>query len=621
MQKKLDDSGKDAKAGDAANKADAASPYTLADPTEFARNMVKVGQQSQKLLSDFLKRQTGAAKEPLDPLNIAAPFMALMKAMTANPQAVIDAQFQLWKDFMGLWETSARRMMGSTVDPVVMPKPGDKRFKDKDWQENQVFDFIKQSYLLTANWMQDTVAKVEGVDDDTRKRVNFYTKQFADAIAPTNFILTNPEVLRTTLQSNGENLVKGLDNLLEDLERGKGQLSIRQSADAFRIGENIATTPGKVVFRNELLELLQFTPTTEQVYERPLLIFPPWINKFYIMDLRPENSFIKWLVAQGYTVFVASWVNPDRRLAKKTFEDYMREGIFAALDAVEQATGVRDPNVVGYCIGGTLLTATLGYMAATDDHRVNAATFWAAQADFSEAGDLTVFVDEAQLESMKQQMEAAGGVLEGSKMATTFNMLRANDLIWSFVINNYMLGKQPMPFDLLYWNSDTTRMPEATHLFYLRECYKDNNLAQGKMVLGGKKIDLTKVTIPVYLQSAKEDHIAPYRSIFKTTKLFKGPIKFILAGSGHIAGVINAPVAKKYQYWTNDKYDGDLKPYPKKVEDWIAGAKEQPGSWWPDWDAWLSKQSGKKIPARKPGDGKLKVIGDAPGSYVKIKAT
>jgi polyhydroxyalkanoate synthase len=612
MQKKLDDSGK---------PAETENPYTVGDPGEFARNMVKVGQQSQKLLGDFLKRQTQSGSEPLDPLNITAPFMSLMKAMAANPTALVEAQVALWKDFLGLWENTARRMLGGEADPVVAPAPGDKRFKDKDWQENQVFDFIKQSYLLTANWMQSTVSRVEGIDDDTRKRVSFYTKQFADAIAPTNFILTNPEVLRTTLQSNGENLVKGLDNLLEDLERGHGQLSIRQSADAFKIGENIATTPGKVVFRNELLELLQFNPTTDEVYERPLLIFPPWINKYYIMDLRPENSFIKWLVGQGYTVFVASWVNPDRRLAQKSFEDYMRDGIFAALDAVEQATGVKDPNVVGYCIGGTLLTATLGYMAATKDTRVNSATFWAAQADFSEAGDLTVFVDEAQLEALQKQMENAGGVLEGSKMATTFNMLRSNDLIWSFVINNYMLGKQPMPFDLLYWNSDTTRMPEKTHLFYLRECYKENNLAKGKMTLGGKKIDLTKVTVPVYLQSAKEDHIAPYRSIFKTTKLFKGPIKFILAGSGHIAGVINAPVAKKYQYWTNDAYDGELKPYPKKVEDWVAGAKEKPGSWWPDWDAWLGKQSGKKIPARKPGDGKLKTLGDAPGAYVKIKAT
>jgi polyhydroxyalkanoate synthase len=622
MKKKLDAAGKSAKPEkqDAPPVNGAASAYALADPSEFVRNMVRVGAQSQRLLADFIRRQTDGSKEPLDPLNIAGPLNALLKAMSAHPQAIADAQVELWQGFLGLWENTARKMLGGEgIAPVATPLPSDKRFRDKDWQENQIFDFIKQSYLLTANWMQSTVGKVEGLDDDARKRVSFYTKQFADAIAPTNFILTNPEVLRATLASNGDNLVKGLDNLLEDIERGKGQLSIRQSADAFRIGENIATTPGKVIFRNELLELIQYDPTTAEVYERPLLIFPPWINKFYIMDLRKENSFIRWLVDQGYTVFVASWVNPDRRLAMKTFEDYMREGIFAALDAVHDATGVRDPNVVGYCIGGTLLTATLGYMAAKGDDRVHSATFWAAQADFSEAGDLTVFVDDEQLEALHQQMENAGGVLEGSKMATTFNMLRANDLIWSFVINNYMLGKQPMPFDLLYWNSDTTRMPEKTHLYYLRECYKDNNLSRGKMTLGGVRIDLSKVTIPVYLQSAKEDHIAPFRSIFKSTKLFKGAIRYILAGSGHIAGVINAPAAKKYQYWTNDNF-GNGKPYPAKVEDWQAGAKEHHGSWWPDWDAWLSKLSGPKVPARAPGDGKLPTLGDAPGSYVKIKS-
>jgi polyhydroxyalkanoate synthase len=496
---------------------------------------------------------------------------------------------------------------------VVAPAPGDKRFRDKDWQENQVFDFIKQSYLLTANWLQSSIGNLEGVDPAQAKRVRFYTKQFADAISPSNFVFTNPEVLRLTMQTNGENLVKGLDHLLEDLDRGGGQLAIRQTADAFRVGENIALTPGKVIFRNELVELLQYDPATAEVYERPLLIFPPWINKFYILDLRQENSFIKWLTERGYTVFVASWVNPDRRLAQKTFEDYMRDGIFACLDAVEQATGVRDPNVVGYCIGGTLLASTLAYMAAGNDTRINSATFWAAQADFSEAGDLSVFVDDAQLEALQQQMENAGGVLEGGKMATTFNMLRANDLIWSFVVNNYLLGKEPMPFDLLYWNSDVTRMPEQTHLFYLREFYKNNALSRGKLEIGGRKLDLKKVKVPIYLQSAREDHIAPYRSVYKATKLYGGPVRFILAGSGHIAGVINAPAAKKYQYWTND----DL---PDTVDEWQQGAKEHPGSWWPDWDAWLSKLSGKKIPARKPGDGKLKPLGNAPGSYVKIKA-
>jgi len=589
--------------------------YRMGDPGEFARNMVRVGIQSQKLLADFFKRQAEkTGSEPLDPLNISGAFMELLRGMVADPAVVMEAQFDLWKNYMTLWERTARRMMGGDVEPIVTPAPGDKRFKDKEWQENQIFDFIKQSYLLTANWLQKTVAKVDdNLDPATRRRVEFYTKQFVDAVAPTNFVLTNPEVLRVTLQSNGENLVNGLNNLLEDLDRGEGQLSIRQTADAFTLGENIATAPGKVIFRNELIELLQYDPTTDEVYERPLLIFPPWINKFYILDLRPENSFIRWAVSEGYTVFVVSWVNPDRRLAKKTFEDYMRDGIFAALDAVRDATGVRDPNVIGYCIGGTLLAATLAYMAATKDTRVHSATFFAAQADFSEAGDLQIFIDDVQLEALEQQMGAAGGVLEGQKMATTFNMLRANDLIWSFVVNNYLLGKAPVPFDLLYWNSDTTRMPEATHLFYLREFYKNNALSAGKMKFGDVKLDLSKVHIPVYLQSAKEDHIAPFRSVYKSTRLFKGPVRFILAGSGHIAGVINPPAARKYQYWTNDNL-------PDTIEEWQAGAVEHPGSWWPDWNAWLSPLSGPKVPARKPGDGKLRTLGNAPGSYVKIKA-
>ncbi|MGA9796062.1 MAG: class I poly(R)-hydroxyalkanoic acid synthase [Rhizomicrobium sp.] len=609
---------------EAKSDANAADAYKIGDPGAFARNMVKVGAQSQQLLRDFARRQSAkSGNEPRDPLNLSGTFMELLRGMVADPGVVMEAQFQLWRDYMNLWDRTARRMMGADVEPVVAPASGDKRFKDRDWQENQVFDFIKQSYLLTANWMQDTVAKVDGkLDPKTQKRIAFYTKQFADAIAPTNFVFTNPEVLRTTLQSNGENLVKGLGNLLEDLERGDGQLAIRQSADAFTIGENIATAPGKVVFRNELIELLQFNPTTKDVYEKPLLIFPPWINKFYILDLKPENSFIRWAVGEGYTVFVVSWVNPDKKLAKKTFEDYMKDGIFEALTAVEKATGVSKINTIGYCIGGTLLSATLAYMAAKGDDRINSATFFAAQADFSEAGDLQVFIDDEQLEALKQQMDQAGGVLEGKKMGTTFNMLRANDLIWSFVVSNYLLGKEPAPFDLLYWNSDTTRMPEATHLFYLRQFYKDNALSKGKMSFDNVKLDLAKVKVPIYLQSAKDDHIAPFRSVYKSTRLFGGPVRFIIAGSGHIAGVINPPSAKKYQFWTNDNFGGEKgKSYPASVEEWQSGAKETPGSWWGDWDGWLSKLSGKKIPARKPGDGKLKVLGDAPGTYVKVKAS
>ncbi len=425
--------------GGAGADSPSADAYKIGDPGAFARNMVQVGIQSQQLLCDFLRRQTEKAGngEPLDPLNITSAFTELLRSMVADPSAIMEAQFQLWQDYMGLWERTARKMMGSAVEPMVAPAKGDKRFLDRDWQENQIFDFIKQSYLLTSNWMQETVAKAdEKLDPKTKKRIEFYTKQFADAIAPTNFVLTNPQVLRATLQSNGENLINGLNNLLEDLDRGHGQLSIRQSADAFKIGENIATAPGKVVFRNDLIELLQYDPATKDVYKTPLLIFPPWINKFYILDLKPENSFIRWASAQGYTVFVVSWMNPDKKLAKKTFEDYMREGIFAALEAVEAATGERKVNCIGYCIGGTLLSATLAYMAATGDDRVNSATFFAAQADFTEAGDLQIFVDDEQLNALKQQMDEAGGVLEGGKMATTFNMLRANDLIWSFVVSN-----------------------------------------------------------------------------------------------------------------------------------------------------------------------------------------
>ena len=589
------------------------------DTREFARNMLTVGVKSQKLVLDFIARMASRDEPgPIDPLNISGAMLSLAKAMGGDREAVVAAQTEWWNNFMILWESTARRMLGGDAPSVVEPAPGDRRFKSEEWRQNEIFDFIKQSYLLTANAMQEMVGKLNGLDEKERSRVAFYTRQFADALAPTNFPFTNPEVLKATVASNGENLVKGLDNLLADIERGQGELSIRQSADGFAIGENVATAPGKVVFRNQIMELLQYSPSTNEVYQRPLLIFPPWINKYYILDLRPENSMVRWLVGQGYTVFLVSWVNPDPDMAEKGFEDYMQDGIFAALEAVEKATGVRDPNCVGYCIGGTLLAATLAYMANKGDDRVHSATFWAAQTDFSEAGELSVFVDEAQLEALKQKMDSEGGVLPGSKMAGAFNMLRANDLIWSFVINNYLLGKQPMPFDLLYWNSDTTRMPEKLHLSYLRNCYKENALAQGKMKMAGVKLDLSKIKVPVYLQSAREDHIAPANSVFKSVNLFGGPVRFIIAGSGHIAGVINPPAARKYQYWTNDSFAG--KGGAKTIDAWKKGAKEHPGSWWPDWDAWLSKLSGEKIPARQPGDGDLKALGDAPGTYVKVKA-
>ena len=593
-----------------------ATELPLPDAAEFSRNLVKIAERSHKLVSDFLRRQADGtvAPGPTDPFHVGAAFLEMTRHMMSQPTRLVEANLRLWQDYLTLFQNAALKMMGQEAEPVIAPARGDKRFSHSDWDENQVFDFIKQSYLLTARWIQDTVRKVDGLDPKTAKKVDFYTRQFVDMMAPSNFVLTNPEVLRATLSSNGENLVCGLDHLLEDLERGKGQIAIRMTDEkAFEIGRNIAVTPGKVVFQNELIQLLQYEPVTEKVYRRPLLIVPPWINKFYILDLRQENSFIKWATEQGYTVFVISWVNPDERLAQRGFEDYMFEGPLAALDAIEAATGEREVNAIGYCIGGTLMGATLAYMAAKEDERIKACTFFAAQVDFSEAGELSIFIDEEQLESIEQTM-AKRGYLEANQMATTFNMLRANDLIWSFVVNNYLLGKDPFPFDLLYWNSDATRMPIAMHMFYLRECYQNNRLATpGGVTLGGVPIDLRKVKIPIYLQSSKDDHIAPYRSVFKATRLYSGPVRFMMAGSGHIAGVINHPDAKKYQHWLNDRK-------AKTVEEWMAGATEHAGSWWPDWHAWLSKQSGPMVKARVPGDGKLAPIEDAPGSYVKVRA-
>jgi polyhydroxyalkanoate synthase len=577
--------------------------------------MAHVAAKSQRLISSFLRRQAASQSETIDPLNIGSAFYSLFKQMAADPRKMVDVQFALWKDYLELWQRTARRAMGETASPMVKPARGDRRFSHPEWEQNQVFDYIKQSYLLTSNWIQRSVDDVEGMSPKDQARAAFYAKQFVDAMAPTNFVLTNPEVLQETMSTNGENLVRGLDNILQDIEQGGGNFKIRQTTDDFIVGKDIAVTPGKVIFRNSLFELLQYEPSTKEVHETPLLIFPPWINKFYILDLQPKNSFVRWAVDSGYTVFVVSWVNPSAKLAEKGFEDYMRDGIFAALDAVERATGQREVNTIGYCIAGTLLSATLAYISASGEYkdRIKSATFLAAQVDFSEAGELQVFIDDAQLDAMEKQMVRAGGVLEGAKMAMTFNMLRANDLIWSFVVNNYLMGKEPVPFDLLYWNSDTTRLPLKLHLSYLRRCYRDNALARAQMELAGERLDISKVKTPVFFQAAREDHIAPFASVYKGAKLFGGPVTFMLAGSGHIAGVINPPSSGKYQHWTNDKL-------PRALEEWMEGAKQHPGSWWPTWEKWLKSRSGSKIPAPQPGDGELKVLGSAPGTYVLVRA-
>jgi polyhydroxyalkanoate synthase len=595
---------------------DAAHEPKFPDPVELSRSMAQIAERSQRLVAEFLARQNPGKPEGIgmaDPLNVGGAFFEMTARMMADPARLVQAQLSLWNDYMTLWQRTAQRFLGQETEPVIEAPSGDRRFKDVAWSENTLFDFIKQSYLLTARWMQNTVKDVEGLDDKTARKVDFYTRQFVDAIAPSNFVLTNPEVLKATLDSGGENLVKGLSNLLDDLERGKGRLDIKMTDfEAFRIGENIGVTPGKVVYQNDLIQLIQYTPTTETVKRRPLLIIPPWINKFYILDLRPKNSFIRWAVEQGHTVFVISWVNPDERLAQKTFEDYMFEGPLAALDAMEQATGEREANVIGYCLGGTLLACTLAYMNAKGDDRFKSATYLVTMVDFAEAGELSVFIDEEQLAALEDRMREHG-FLQGRDMATTFNMLRANDLIWSFVVNNYLLGKDPFPFDLLYWNSDSTRMPAAMHSFYLRNMYQENRLVvPGGIELGGVPIDLYKVETPSFLLSTREDHIAPWRSTYSGTQIYKGPVRFTLSASGHIAGVVNPP-GSKYGHWQNTRT-------PKTPEKWLETATPVNDSWWPGWEKWISKYAGGQVPARIPGDRKLQVIEDAPGSYVRVRA-
>ena len=597
------------------DQQEAAKP--LLDPVELAQTMTQIAERSHGIVAQFLARQQEENHNSFgmsDPLNIGTAFLEMTKRLMVNPGKLMQAQVDLWSGYMQLWQNAAQRLMGIETPPLTEPSPDDRRFKDAAWQDNALFDFVKQSYLLTARWMQSTVRDVEGLDEKTAKKVDFYTRQFVDAMAPSNFLLTNPEVLRTTIETGGENLVRGLENLVEDMEAGKGSLAIRMTdPNAFEIGRNIALTPGKVVYQNDLMQLIQYTPTTAKVAQRPLLIMPPWINKFYILDLREKNSFIKWAVDQGLTVFVISWVNPDEHLATKTFEDYMQDGPLAALDAIKQATGEDKVNAIGYCLGGTLLASTLAYMATQKDERIASATYFTTMVDFKEPGELGVFIDEEQLTSLENRMNKKG-FLEGKAMATTFNMLRANDLIWSFVVNNYLLGKEPFPFDLLYWNADSTRMPAAMHSFYLRKMYQQNLLAKpGGITLRGTPIDLTKIKTPSFILSTKEDHIAPWKSTYAATQLYAGPVTFCLAGSGHIAGVINPPSQTKYGYWTNSKIE-------KTSDEWFAHAVQAEGSWWPAWRKWLQNFDGEQVKARTPGDGKLKPHEDAPGSFVKQRA-
>ncbi len=585
------------------------------DIEAFSRNVARMVEEGGKALAAYLKpREEGAIKPALadEITSVVKTLGQVADYWLSDPSRAVELQTSLGRAYLDLWASTMKRMTGEPAEPVVKADPRDKRFADPEWSSNQFYDFLKQTYLLSVDWANKLVDEAETLDPHTRQKAEFYIRQIANAMSPSNFVLTNPELMRETLTSNGENLARGMHNLAADIKAGHGDLKITQSDPSkFAVGKNLALTPGKVVFQNDLMQLIQYTPTTETVLKTPLLIVPPWINKFYILDLNPEKSYIKWCVDQGLTVFVISWVNPDERLAQKGFAEYMREGPIAALDVVAAITGEQTAHMIGYCVGGTLLAVTLAYLAATRQNRVASATFFAAQVDFRHAGDLQVFVDEEQISTLEQQMNERG-YLAGTKMANAFNMLRSNDLIWPYVINNYLKGKTPFPFDLLYWNSDATRIPAANHSFYLRNCYLNNLLSAGKMTIDNVALDLKKVKVPVYNLATREDHIAPAKSVALGCTFFGGPVKFVVSGSGHIAGVVNPPAKQKYQYWTGDT------PKDADIDSWMAKAKEHPGSWWPDWIDWIKSLNAETVPARKPGSDAYKPIEDAPGSYVRV---
>jgi polyhydroxyalkanoate synthase len=584
----------------------------------MTRNFARLIEEGGRAVAAYLKpREDGTRKVGYsDEIADAAKTLGhVMEYWYADPQRTVEMQTRLGKAYLDLFASASRRFAGEPAEPVVKPDPRDKRFADREWTSNQYFDFLKQAYLIGADWAKHLVDKADLLDPATRQKADFYMRQIVNAASPSNYILTNPELMRTTLHENAENLVRGVHMLAEDIEAGGGELKIRQSdASAFEVGRNLAVTPGKVIYQNELMQLIQYAPATAAVRKRPLLMVAPWINKFYVLDLTPEKSFIKWCVDQGLTVFVISWVNPDERLAQKSFEDYIREGPLEALGVIAQITGEERVDALGYCVGGTLLAIALAYMAAKDDRRIASVTFLTTQVDFTYAGDLKVFATtEEQVESLEREM-AARGYLDGAKMATAFNLLRSNDLVWPYVVNNYLKGEAPFPFDLLYWNADATRMPAANHSYYLRNCYLGNNITRGRAEIDDVRIDLRRVIVPIYNLATREDHIAPARSVFLGSSSFGAEVRFVLSGSGHIAGVVNPPAKRKYQYWTGDTPRGD------DIDTWLRNAAEHPGSWWTDWIAWIKAQDGEEVPARVPGGGKVVPIEDAPGSYVKVRS-
>ncbi len=585
----------------------AADPFP--DPAALGRIIANVSLKALPLIQRAVALQIKNLPDtPFDPLGAAQAWGEYWHSLMEDPKKLAGLQSAYMKSWMSLMENSAARARGETVEALFSPARGDKRFQDKAWEANPYFDFLKQTYVMTANWLQSSVDHAEDLDPQMRARLDFITRQYADALSPTNFWLTNPDVLKETVNTNGENLIRGLENFIEDLERGGGQLKISMTDyKAFHLGKNIACTPGKVIARNEIMELIQYEPATDKVFKTPLLIIPPWINKYYILDLKPENSFVKWLTEQGHTVFMISWVNPGPDLGHLRFEDYMQSGILDAITEIENATGEKSVNTIAYCIGGTLLAMTLAYLKdKKQDKKIKSATFLTTLLDFENAGELKLFTSDEQIELLEKTM-GQSGILDGRQLAQTFAMLRANDLIWSFVVNNYMMGREPFSFDLLYWNDDSTNLPASMHGFYLKNMYRDNKLIEkGGTKLDGVSIDLSAIKTPSYFLSARDDHIAPWRATFEGPHLFGGPCEFVLSGSGHIAGVINPPHKNKYCYWTNKNTD-------TAAQAWMDNAQEHAGSWWPHWQDWIRKPAGEQVNAHSTGTG----FCAAPGTYVK----
>ena len=546
----------------------------------------------------------------LDPLRLHDAMRQLASRLATDPSPLVETWLDLAQSWTKLWAYSAARMAGTEVQPVARPECDDRRFRDHAWDDVPWFDVLKQACLLNARAWTSLPGAVAGLDESSRRRLEFAARQVTDGLSPTNFFPTNPEAIRTAIESGGASAVNGVRQFLRDLDAETGRLDVRMCApDAFTVGETLAITPGKVVFQNDLMQLIHYAPVTPAVRRRPLLLIPPWMNKFYVMDLRPGNSMVEWLVGQGHTVFIISWVNPDSSFAGKGFDDYMLEGPLAALEAIERATGEREVNAVGYCLGGILLSALSAWLHARGDTRLASTTYLATMVDFSDVGAVGVFIDEEGLPALESAISAQG-YLSGRQVADTWRAVRANDLIWSFYVNSYLLGKEPPALDLLFWNCDPTNMPAAMHTFFMRNMYIGNRLREpGGLTLAGEAIDVTRITTPSYVLSTVEDHIAPWKTAYATTQLFAGPVEFVLGASGHIAGVINPPAKKKYGYRTGSET-------PASPEAWLTAAQEHEGSWWPHWDRWLERLGGGEVPAREPGAGGLSVTEDAPGSYV-----